>query len=122
MKEVWVRSTNNNQHDHAVIHHLASFRDQQSRPRTTEQMTIVNEPPLGKEYWLPPTVLQNQSGILLDLSLSSSNRSEKKLLQEKLDAIFLESGEPYQGDLWELSDFAPLWMKGVSQNAFLCHG
>jgi hypothetical protein len=36
----------------------------------------------------------------------------KQKLQDKLDQIFLETGRPYQGDLWEISDYAPQWMKG----------
>jgi hypothetical protein len=33
-------------------------------------------------------------------------------LQDKLDRVFLKTGRPYQGDLWEISDYAPQWMKG----------
>lgn len=37
----------------------------------------------------------------------------KLLLQEKLDASFHETGIFYQGDLWDLSDYIPQWMKGT---------
>jgi hypothetical protein len=40
--------------------------------------------------------------------------SQKQKLQDKLDNIYQTTGKPYQGDLWELSDYAPQWMKGES--------
>jgi hypothetical protein len=36
----------------------------------------------------------------------------RQLLQEKLDQIHIETGKPFQGDLWEISDYIPQWMKG----------
>ena len=36
----------------------------------------------------------------------------KHKLQDKLDRIYVETGRPFDGDLWDLSDFVPQWMKG----------
>jgi hypothetical protein len=105
---------------HAGMHYLSSFHNQRLSPQTTEEVPMVHEPPLGKVHRLPPTMFQHQSGILFDLSSSLSGRPKKLLLQEKLDAIFFETGEHYQGDLWDLSDFVPKWMKGMTHHAFVC--
>lgn len=43
--------------------------------------------------------------------LDSSSQSRKLKLQEKLDAILEKTGQPYDDDLWELSDYIPPWMK-----------
>eukprot|EP00934_Nitzschia_sp_Nitz4_P003302 Nitzschia sp. Nitz4//scaffold113_size70149//10443//11767//NITZ4_005940-RA/size70149-snap-gene-0.134-mRNA-1//1//CDS//3329533311//3292//frame0 len=34
----------------------------------------------------------------------------KLKLQEKLDQVYRETGKPFQGDLWKLSDHIPTWM------------
>jgi hypothetical protein len=40
------------------------------------------------------------------------SQAKRLLLQEKLDHIYQTTGQPYQGDLWDLSDFLSQWMKG----------
>jgi hypothetical protein len=44
---------------------------------------------------------------------------QKQLLQVKLDYAHASTGRSYQGDLWELSDYAPQWMKGEMDYSFL---
>ena len=114
MEGVAVTTATMADHKHEVMDHLSSFHEQRLRPRPTGKVPMVHEPPLGQVHRLPHTIFQNKSGILRDLSSSLSSRSKKMLLQEKLDAIFFETGEHYQGDLWELSDFVPQWMKGMT--------
>jgi hypothetical protein len=38
--------------------------------------------------------------------------NEKKRLQTILDNIHVETGRPYPGNLWEVSEYMPEWMKG----------
>jgi hypothetical protein len=42
---------------------------------------------------------------------SNQNHSRRKI-QDKLDNIYISTGHSYDGDLWELSDYVPQWMKG----------
>ncbi len=38
--------------------------------------------------------------------------SKRRKLQEKIDEIFVTTGQPYDGNLWEISDYMPQWMQG----------
>jgi hypothetical protein len=51
----------------------------------------------------------NTEPITKDVALGTN---EKKRLQTILDNIHIETGRPYSGDLWELSEYMPEWMKG----------
>jgi hypothetical protein len=42
---------------------------------------------------------------------SNQNHARRKL-QDKLDNVYISTGHSYDGDLWELSDYVPQWMKG----------
>ena len=44
--------------------------------------------------------------------------TKKQKLQDKLDNIYLTKGRPYQGELWEISDHTPQWMKGELDQYF----
>jgi hypothetical protein len=98
-------------------------------------MELEHARPLPSEpkvYGLPQAVVEtatSQSVVQLVTRGASSNHTgttaaaattktaqNRRKLQEKLDAIFLETGKPYTGDLWELSDYVPQWMKGM----YLC--
>ena len=48
-----------------------------------------------------------------DVELLSHVNARQKL-QTKLDMIHVKTDLPYSGDLWELSDYVPDWMKGNS--------
>lgn len=53
--------------------------------------------------------------IIKDVALDTSPvvTNEKKRLQTILDGIHIKTGQPYSGDLWEVSEYIPEWMKGA---------
>lgn len=53
----------------------------------------------------------SQNNSTKDIDTQVMPRKKKKL-QQKLDEVFLATGQAYQKDLWELSDYIPQWMKG----------
>jgi hypothetical protein len=57
---------------------------------------------------------RNHLGLLdadaIDDSSNQNHRRQK--LQDKLDNVYISTGHSYDGDLWELSDYVPHWMKG----------
>jgi hypothetical protein len=53
-----------------------------------------------------------------DNGLNMVDIRKKQKLQDKLDNVYITTGRPYQGDLWELSDYATQWMKGEMDCSF----
>ena len=47
--------------------------------------------------------------------IMGSTAKTRQKLQDKLDHAYKSNGRAFSGDLWELSDFAPPWMKGELQ-------
>lgn len=88
--------TNHHRYHHnprgSVESHLQGFKQEHDLHPPAKE-TSMGDPPQQKDP-VPLTV-----------------NSTRKLLQEKLDQIYLETGKPYQGDLWEISDYIPQWMK-----------
>ncbi|CAJ1959369.1 unnamed protein product [Cylindrotheca closterium] len=70
---------------------------------------------LSLEEGKPEQVLdasgQHQLTKNADKSSHSLPDTSPKKLQDKLDQEYRIHGRPYEGNLWELSDFAPAWMK-----------
>ena len=63
-----------------------------------------------------PTLPPNKTGfsnLLVPHNGNDHSSSTDRLkLQEKLDKIYLETQQSFDGNLWELSDYIPQWMKG----------
>lgn len=108
--------------------HLESFRRVASSPalvlRPNASLPII-KPGTTKMYGKPENMLQaintaaanNDASKTLPVRPNNDNlhlpMARRRKLQEKLDEVYLETGRPYDGDLWELSDYIPQWMKGM---------
>lgn len=55
--------------------------------------------------------------IINGKTLIRPHGNDKPKLQTKLDNIHIETGKPYEGDLWEISEYVPIWMRG-KRNVF----
>lgn len=85
-----------------------------------QQLKVFGKPPPARR-----NVISNRNGLSNELNegqqeflasvfqqLPVRRSANRRKLQEKLDEIFLTTGQEYIGDLWELSDYIPDWMKG----------
>lgn len=106
-----------------VAFHLSGFQhDRRQHARPLPSKPKVNGLPQAviETATTPSLPTHSQSVVQLVTRGASSNHTgtttttqNRRKLQEKLDAIFLATGKPYTGDLWELSDYVPQWMKGM---------
>jgi hypothetical protein len=69
----------------------------------------------GNVYGKPDIqeIVSVRSNAVVSQSGHAHQSTARRKLQEKLDQIYLDTGQSFDGDLWELSDYIPQWMKGM---------
>ena len=103
-----------------VVLYACVFLSQLGHKPTNHERSDVERFLDGSQHALSPPQVRVQNRVPSNEQQSTTRKEQPKRrrkLQEKLDDVFLTTGSPYQGDLWELSDYIPHWMKGKHVNS-----
>jgi hypothetical protein len=121
-----VQTNNNGPPSMGVEHHLEGFKKKLSPSSSSSSLrksppSLLQKTTAGKVYGKPPNIQEaipveaSSHAVVVATPIGSAPQPTiaRRKLQEKLDEIYLETGRSFDGDLWELSDYIPPWMKGM---------
>ncbi len=103
----------------SVEHHLQNFKQYPTKnkkvyglPTSTLHHDSVQKERAGITGITGSTGITGNGNTSMVFVSQNIPPSKRRKLQEKIDEIFVTTGQPYDGNLWEISDYMPQWMKG----------